>query len=196
MPKILKRVGKIKKKKTMGLLENLKKKRDQMKEQIEQTKKSIRSVKSSLKVSSEKMTSRPSEYYEEMGNDEDSTTSELQYPQTIPSDKEYEEEMISSSYSDQFKYDEKLEKFINLALEDGEITDKERDILFKKAEASGVDLDEFEMVLDNRLNARKRSISNTVSQSKKIVTCVFNLFWENYKNLRNNISKKHEIWDG
>lgn len=180
----------------MGLLENLKKKRDQMKEQIEQTKKSIRSVKSSLKVSSEKMTSRPSEYYEEMGNDEDSTTSELQYPQTIPSDKEYEEEMISSSYSDQFKYDEKLEKFINLALEDGEITDKERDILFKKAEASGVDLDEFEMVLDNRLNARKRSISNTVSQSKKIVTCVFNLFWENYKNLRNNISKKHEIWDG
>ena len=48
-------------------------------------------------------------------------------------------------------YDPKIEKLIDLALADGELTEKEKQILFKKAEAEGIDLDEFEMVLDARL---------------------------------------------
>jgi len=48
-------------------------------------------------------------------------------------------------------YDEKLEQLIDAALADGELTEKEKQILFKKAQAMGVDLDEFEMVLDARL---------------------------------------------
>ena len=53
-------------------------------------------------------------------------------------------------------YNEQIENLINLALADGELTEKEKQILFKKAEAAGVDLDEFEMVLDARLYERQQ----------------------------------------
>jgi hypothetical protein len=48
-------------------------------------------------------------------------------------------------------YNQQLEMLIDLALADGELTEKEKQILFKKAEAAGIDLDEFEMVLDAKL---------------------------------------------
>ena len=48
-------------------------------------------------------------------------------------------------------YSEELEQLIKAALTDGVLTEKERQILFKRAKAEGVDLDEFEMVLDARL---------------------------------------------
>lgn len=48
-------------------------------------------------------------------------------------------------------YDAKLEQLIDMALADGELTEKEKQVLFKRAEAMGIDLDEFEMVLDARL---------------------------------------------
>ena len=53
-------------------------------------------------------------------------------------------------------YNEQIENLINMALADGELTEKEKQILFKKAEAAGIDLDEFEMVLDARLYERKK----------------------------------------
>ena len=49
-------------------------------------------------------------------------------------------------------YSEKIEQLINMALADGELTEKEKQILFRRAEAEGIDLDEFEMVLDARLH--------------------------------------------
>ncbi len=52
-------------------------------------------------------------------------------------------------------YNEQIENLINLALADGEITEKEKQILFKKAESLGIDLDEFEMVLEAKLYERK-----------------------------------------
>jgi hypothetical protein len=54
-------------------------------------------------------------------------------------------------------YNEQLEKLIEMALMDGELTEKEKQILFKKAESYGVDLDEFEMVLEAKLFERKKS---------------------------------------
>jgi hypothetical protein len=48
-------------------------------------------------------------------------------------------------------YNEQLEKLIEMALLDGVLTEKEKQVLFKKAESFGVDLDEFEMVLDSKL---------------------------------------------
>lgn len=53
-------------------------------------------------------------------------------------------------------YNEKLEALITAALADGVLTEKEKQILFKKAEAMGIDLDEFEMVLDARLVELKK----------------------------------------
>lgn len=55
-------------------------------------------------------------------------------------------------------YNEKLEALITAALADGVLTDKEKQILFKKAEAMGIDLDEFELVLDGRLAKRKKEM--------------------------------------
>ena len=57
-------------------------------------------------------------------------------------------------------YNPQLEKLIDLALADGELTEKEKQVLFKKAEAMGIDLDEFEMVLE-----AKRSKSNSAQTS-------------------------------
>ena len=48
-------------------------------------------------------------------------------------------------------YDEKIEQLISAALADGVLTEKEKQILFKRAQDQGIDLDEFEMVLDARL---------------------------------------------
>ena len=53
-------------------------------------------------------------------------------------------------------YNEQLEKLIEMALMDGELTEKEKQVLFKKAESMEIDLDEFEMVLDARLFAKKK----------------------------------------
>ena len=48
-------------------------------------------------------------------------------------------------------YDPQLEKLMAIALKDGLITDKERQILIKKAVEFGIDVDEFEMELDSRI---------------------------------------------
>lgn len=48
-------------------------------------------------------------------------------------------------------YDAQLEKLIEISLLDGDLSEKERQILFKKAESLNIDRDEFEMVLDARL---------------------------------------------
>lgn len=67
-------------------------------------------------------------------------------------------------------YNEQIENLINLALADGELTEKEKQILFKKAEDAGIDLDEFEMVLDARLFEKqqsKKEIGPTTSAAPK-----------------------------
>lgn len=48
-------------------------------------------------------------------------------------------------------YDPQLEQLIDMAVADGELTEKERQILYKRAEAFGIDRDEFDMVLEARL---------------------------------------------
>lgn len=62
-------------------------------------------------------------------------------------------------------YNEQLEKLIDYALADGELTEKEKQVLFKKAESMGVDLDEFEMVLDARLFEKQKG-----TKSKEDIT--------------------------
>ena len=44
-----------------------------------------------------------------------------------------------------------IEKLIELALANGQVTEKERDVIIRKASALGVDADEVEMILDARL---------------------------------------------
>ncbi|MBU3714771.1 MAG: hypothetical protein FGM46_07460, partial [Ferruginibacter sp.] len=54
-------------------------------------------------------------------------------------------------------YNEQLEKLIEMALIDGELSEKEKQILFKKAESFGVALDEFEMVLQAKMFEKQKS---------------------------------------
>lgn len=65
-------------------------------------------------------------------------------------------------------YDEQLEQLIESALADGVLTDKEKMILLKRAQSKGIDLDEFEMMLEARLykmnNDNKVVISSRISR--------------------------------
>lgn len=55
-------------------------------------------------------------------------------------------------------YDKEMERLIDLAITDGTLSEKEKQVLFKKAQAKGIELDEFEMVLDARLCEHNKSI--------------------------------------
>ena len=77
-------------------------------------------------------------------------------------------------------YNEQLEQLIDAALTDGVLTEKEKQVLFKKASALGIDLDEFEMVLDARLLVTQRENkakdtaapkSNKLGDVKKCPAC-------------------------
>lgn len=56
-----------------------------------------------------------------------------------------------------------LEKLIDFALADGQLTEKEKQVLFKKAEALGVDQDEFEMVLEGKLHLVQKAMNQSNS---------------------------------
>lgn len=66
-----------------------------------------------------------------------------------------------------FMYNQQIEKLIEAALIDGQLTEKEKQILYKKAEASGIDLDEFEMILEARLFEKGKQPSLISPQSDK-----------------------------
>lgn len=68
-------------------------------------------------------------------------------------------------------YSDALETLINAALIDGELTEKEKLILMKRAEAEGVDPDEFELILSARLyevqNSRMKAAPAVGKKSDK-----------------------------
>lgn len=66
-----------------------------------------------------------------------------------------------------------IEKLIDLALADGQITEKERNVILKKAAELGVDADEVEMVLDAKLHQKlvKNKVSNKIEDIKKCPSC-------------------------
>ena len=49
----------------------------------------------------------------------------------------------------------KIEKLIKIALVDGHVTDKEREIIQRKAEKLGLDIDEVEMYLESNFGSLK-----------------------------------------
>jgi hypothetical protein len=63
-------------------------------------------------------------------------------------------------------FNEQLEKLVSMALIDGVLTDKEREILKRKAIAQGFDEDEFEMILEAKLYEKQNpSSADKLSQS-------------------------------
>ena len=62
-----------------------------------------------------------------------------------------------------------IKKFIDLVLADGEITDKERSVILKKAVKLGEDPDEIEMILDSSVNLLSKNKSKVIAG--QIKTC-------------------------
>lgn len=59
-----------------------------------------------------------------------------------------------------------LEQLVDYALKDGELTEKERSVLIKKAQEAGIDLDEFEMILNARLHEAKKKATPPPTNTK------------------------------
>ncbi|MBP3643026.1 MAG: hypothetical protein J6J22_00070 [Alistipes sp.] len=64
-------------------------------------------------------------------------------------------------------YSEKLEGLIKAALADGVLTEKEKQVLFNRAEMEGIDLNEFEMVLNARVLEMRQKAKSTAPKSDK-----------------------------
>lgn len=64
-----------------------------------------------------------------------------------------------------------IEKLIDLAIADGQITEKERNVILKKAIELGVDLDEVEMTLDGKLHQLEASKPKQKEKVGNIKTC-------------------------
>ena len=64
-----------------------------------------------------------------------------------------------------------IEKLIDLALADGQITEKERNVILKKAAELGVDADEVEMTLDGKLHQLEASKTKQKEKVGNIKTC-------------------------
>ena len=61
-----------------------------------------------------------------------------------------------------------IENLINMALADGEVTEKERGIILRKAEALGLDRDEVEMILDGKIALQKKELGHTQLSKENI----------------------------
>ena len=68
-----------------------------------------------------------------------------------------------------------IEKLIELALADGQITEKERNVIFKKAIALGIDEDEIEMIVEAKIHkfhsSKKENSSEKIENIKKCPSC-------------------------
>ena len=71
-------------------------------------------------------------------------------------------------------YSKRIEELIDAALEDGVLTEKEKKVLFKNAKAEGIDLDEFEMILDDKVSKAQQTQHPSHQRKEKrgnIIVC-------------------------
>jgi hypothetical protein len=73
-------------------------------------------------------------------------------------------------------FNEQLEKLIEMALIDGVLTDKEREILKRKAVSQGFDEDEFEMVLEAKLFEKNQTTSQVINNNDSNLSGIHLLF--------------------
>jgi len=69
-----------------------------------------------------------------------------------------------------------IEKLIGIALQDGILTDKEREIIFRKAETLGIDKDEIEMILEGKLHEIKQKSNQSFHDVEKKEQTPFSKF--------------------
>ena len=67
-------------------------------------------------------------------------------------------------------YQEEIEKLIHYSLIDGNVSTKDREILYKKAIEAGIDKDEFEMVLNARIYEFNKNQQSSVDEQSERAT--------------------------
>ena len=60
-----------------------------------------------------------------------------------------------------------LEKLIELALVDGVVTEKEKKVLYKKATEFNVDIDEFEMILEAKVQLARKDNKEVIQEKQQ-----------------------------
>ncbi len=65
-------------------------------------------------------------------------------------------------------YDERLEKLIDLAIVDGHLSEKERQVLQAEAWKQGISIDELEMVLEARLYQKRQELNGSSSREERL----------------------------
>ena len=60
-----------------------------------------------------------------------------------------------------------IKKLIDLAIADGQVTEKERNVILKKATEFGIDTDEVEMVLEGKLHQLQANEKKQIKQEDK-----------------------------
>lgn len=80
-------------------------------------------------------------------------------------------------------YSEKLEELISLVMSDGILTDEKRDIIQRRAEKEGEDVEEVMMVINSRLK-------NTVSQSTQMLDAEEKIKEPDLLHVPENVSQK------
>ena len=63
-------------------------------------------------------------------------------------------------------FSKELDMLIEAAIADGELTEKEREVLHKRAETEGIDVEEFDMILESRLHKHNDKIEKEKKLSK------------------------------
>ena len=66
-----------------------------------------------------------------------------------------------------------LRSLINASLTDGKISSKERKVLMSRAEADGLNLDEFELYLDSLVQEANKDKKNVVQKSVPVFQWIF-----------------------
>lgn len=81
----------------------------------------------------------------------------------LPLDEDFQIDDFSKK--SQFPISPQLDELINLSIKKGKISKKNREILIKKAKKEGIDPDEFEIILDSKLEKKKKNQEDDDSDS-------------------------------
>lgn len=98
-------------------------------------------------------------------------------------------------------FNPELEKLIEMALEDGTVSEKEREVLHKKAQALGVDTDELDMVLnsrleklqDRKLNGGKYFIENLQKEINDVCILEMGTYGKKVEDTRATKKRREEV---
>ncbi len=94
-----------------------------------------------------------------------------------------------STLGDNVLFSPRIEALIQSAFQDGELTQKEKEIILRRAEKEGEDLDEFELLLNNRISKLGIKVIESIPPLPEMVTSE-SMSTQNLKEEKHGFSEK------